>query len=229
MINVIIVEDDPMVARINKQYVEQFYGFTVENVFSNVKEAWEYFKIHSLSLAIIDIYMPVISGIDLLQYIRSANIKTDVIMVTAANNVEMVNRALHLGIIDYLIKPFEYKRFQEAINKFLIKENLLNERKILNQDMVGLLIKNPSNDYDYKKLELKKGLNYKTLSLIYDYMKSHPDENHTCESISSAINLSRVTIKRYLNYFIETGSVTSTVDYKTGGRPCIIYHIKQNG
>jgi len=226
VINVIIVEDDPMVAKINREYVEQFSGFTVTEVFSNGKEALEYLKLHSPELAIIDIYMPVITGIDLLQYMRSSNIKTDVIMVTAANDVEMVNRALQLGIIDYLIKPFEYQRFQEAINKFLVKENLLSERRIVNQDIVDLLIKNSTNNLNYKSLELRKGLNYKTLSLIYEYIKSHPEQNHTCDSISSAISLSRVIVRRYLNYFIETGSVTSTVDYGTGGRPCILYHIK---
>ena len=54
----------------------------------------------------------------------------------------------------------------------------------------------------------------------------HADEKHTCESISAACGLSKVTVRRYLNYMIETGKLVSELDYETGGRPRVLYCLK---
>ena len=73
---------------------------------------------------------------------------------------------------------------------------------------------------------LPKGLNAKTLESIREVLLLEPDGNHTCESISAASGLSRVTVRHYLNYLIETGFLTSSIDYETGGRPRVMYRMK---
>ena len=51
---------------------------------------------------------------------------------------------------------------------------------------------------------------------------ANPDGFFTSEQIAEQIHLSRITIRRYMNYMVDTGEIISTIDYKTGERPSII-------
>ena len=92
------------------------------------------------------------------------------------------------------------------------------------QDMVDRLLGNQPAKATGR--ELPKGLNAKTLESIREALFRAPDGDHTCESISAVSGLSRVTVRHYLNYFIETGFLTSSIDYETGGRPRVLYRVK---
>lgn len=224
MVDVVIVEDDPMVCQINRQYLEQFPQLMVSGVFQNGRDALQHLRQQEPTLVILDVYMPMITGLELLAKMRNENIKSDVIMVTAANEVEKVDEALKLGIVDYLIKPFEYKRFREAIEKFLTKSNLLKERNVVSQEIVDRLV-SPGREVSSEYIEFKKGINPHTLAHIKKYIELLPEQYHTCESISAQVGLSKVTVRRYLNYLIECGEMGSDIDYETGGRPSIRYRL----
>ncbi|MGI6085698.1 MAG: HTH domain-containing protein [Acetivibrionales bacterium] len=71
----------------------------------------------------------------------------------------------------------------------------------------------------------RKGIQPATLEKIISYLNKSREINHTCESLSSELSLSRVTIRRYLNYLVEFNFLTNSIDYSTGGRPSIIYHL----
>ena len=61
---------------------------------------------------------------------------------------------------------------------------------------------------------------------IESLIRENPEGQHTCESISFASGLSKVTVRNYLNYLMETGALRSSIDYETGGRPRILYRLK---
>ncbi|BAL00504.1 CriR family two-component response regulator [Oscillibacter valericigenes Sjm18-20] len=225
MTHVIIVEDDPMVAQINRQYLEQFDDFSVDCVSRNGQDAMEYLRAQPIDLVILDVYMPNITGIQLLRQMRAEGTPSAVIMITAATEMSVVEEALRLGIVDYLIKPFSFPRFQEAIQKYLNKVSLIASSEQADQTVVDRLLGSEFPQAQDSS-ELRKGLHQKTMSAIYEYLWEHPGEKHTCESISQAVGLSKVTIRRYLNYLIETGRVLSSVDYETGGRPRVLYHLR---
>ena len=88
-----------MVAQINRQYLQQFSGFEVDGIFDNGRDASEYLRRHQPDLAILDVYMPAVSGIELLRWMCGENIKSAVIMVTAATETDIVDQALQLGIV----------------------------------------------------------------------------------------------------------------------------------
>lgn len=225
MINTIIVEDDPMVTQINQRYLENFYQLKLQASFQNGADALEYIRREKPRLIILDIYMPKLTGMELLRKIRTEDIKSDVIMVTAASEVAKVDEALRLGIVDYLVKPFEYDRFCKAIVKFLVKANLVDQECSLNQEDLDKLLNAdilPVSDISV----LKKGIHQLTLNAIYSCMTDKPDNCHTCESLAAEMNLSKVTVRRYLNYLIEMDKLENTVDYETGGRPRLIYRCK---
>ncbi|MCI8910092.1 MAG: response regulator [Oscillibacter sp.] len=226
MLHTIIVEDDPMVAQINQQYFQQMEDIEVDAVFGNGQAAWEYLQANPVDLAILDVYMPGLSGTELLRLIRDRNLKCAVIMVTAASEMSVVDKALRLGVVDYLIKPFSFPRLQEAIQRCRSKMELLNSREAADQGMVDCLFHGEPLSTTMDHSNLQKGLNPKTLAYIYSYIKEHTPERHTCESLSAASGLSKVTIRRYLNYLVETGQLLSSIDYETGGRPRVLYRLK---
>ena len=225
MIHSIIVEDDPMVAQINREYLLRFSDFEVDRIFSNGRDALEHLRQHPVDLIILDQYMPVLTGNELLRAMHMENIRTAVIMVTSAAEADTVEESLRYGIVDYLIKPFSFSRFQEAISRFLSMKTLLKSAPVVSQEVVDLLMRNAADTHPAQSA-LGKGLNQRTMSHILDYLREHLTDEHTSKSISDAIGLSGVTVRRYLNYLIETGQVLSAIDYETGGRPRVLYHLK---
>ena len=223
MIRIIIVEDDPMVAQLNAAYLEKLEGFEVVGSFSNGRDALEYLRRDPVDLAVVDVYMPVCSGIELLRSLRQEWIRTAVIMITAATEMNVVDEALHLGIEDYIIKPFSYERLRESVLRFRDKASLVRGTGTVSQDVVDRLLGNQPRPRTGDPLP--KGLNNKTMAAIRSVLERNPGGDHTCESISAASGLSRVTVRHYLNYLIDTGELSSAIDYETGGRPRVLYRV----
>ena len=224
MIRIIVVEDDPMVAQLNATYLSRMEGFTVTGVFSNGREALAALRENPADLAVIDVYMPVCNGVELLRSIRSEGIPTSVILITAATEMPVVEEALRLGIEDYIIKPFSYDRLRDSVQRFRAKTSLVRKADRADQAVVDRLLGNqPAPE---RQRELPKGLNARTLENIREVLKREQSEEHTCESLSAASGLSRVTVRHYLNYLIDAGVLTSAIDYETGGRPRVLYRLK---
>jgi len=221
MYQVIIIEDDPMVASINRQYVELNKYLKVTGQFSNGKDALNYLKDHTADLAIMDVYMPIMGGVELLTEIRKLQKHMDVIMVTAATDASHVKQLLGLGVIDYLVKPFEYIRFNHALARFMEHQELLKQ-ETFSQEQLDSLFEVSAGTASQQEV-LRKGLQEKTLDTILSYMKEHPADALTSETVAEEVHLSRVTVRRYMNYLLDKKQIISDIDYTTGGRPSIIY------
>lgn len=222
MIRAIIVEDDPMVAQINKRYLSEFQDIEVVEIFRNGKDAINYLFENAVELIILDITMPVLDGLKFAKIIRENRINSDIIVVTAANDIEHLDEMLRYGVIDYLIKPFDRSRFNNAINKFLKKANLFSRQSELKQEEIDYIF----NAKNQTESELEKGIQQATLEKIKSYIISSGKTSFNCDYLAQELNLSKVTIRRYLNYLVEENYLINTVDYETGGRPSIIYKIK---
>ena len=222
---VIIIEDDPMVASINKQYVQRNSQLELAGIFSNGADGLKYLQEHTADLIILDMYMPLMDGKEFLNQLRASQNPIDVIMVTAATDINNIRSLFSYGLVDYLVKPFEYSRFATALDKFIQKQNLMEHNRDLSQQKVDELLSFTNFSQNKEKEVLpSKGLQSKTLDSIRAYLNQHIGEGLTSEQIADEVGLSRVTIRRYTNYLIELKEVSSDVDYNTGGRPSIIYH-----
>ena len=223
MYKVMIVEDDPMVASINQQYLERNQNLKIVGQFRNGQEALEYLENNGADLAVVDYYMPIMDGLEFVRKCHEKNIKTDVIIVTAANTAQDISEFLQLGIVDYLVKPFTYERFQKAIDKYLYRKNLAKQDKTLDQAEVDKLLSQDQNIRPAKKVVLEKGLQEQTLERIRTYLEEHKGTLMSSNEIASEVNLSRITVRRYMNYLVENREIISQIDYSTGGRPSIKY------
>lgn len=220
MYEVLIVEDDPMVAMINKQYVHQNPHFHVAAVCRDGDAALEYLMKNTVHLVILDLYMPHTDGLTLLREIREKKFPVSVIMVTAANDSMSVEEALQLGVVDYLVKPFFSERFQQALGTFLVRQDAFQNLSSFNQQNIDALIGTASSK---PEAQLPKGIQDQTLESICLFLESKGVLELTGEEIADQVGLSRVTVRRYMNYLLEKGRIIGRMNYETGGRPCMLY------
>ncbi len=230
MYKVLIVEDDPMVAMINEQYVCKNKNFCVQKTCRNGQEALEYLeetngtssKDSSIDLVIMDVFMPLMNGVETLKKIREKKLDCEVIMVTAANDPATLEETMHLGVIDFLIKPFAYERFQVALEKFIANDQAFRgAQQTIDQSYVDSLISN-GGQLHLQNNELPKGIQKKTLDLLTDYLKEKKGWV-SGDQISEDVGLSSVTVRHYMGYLMEKGEVNGEINYETGGRPSMLY------
>ena len=211
-----IVEDDYMVAMVNRGFVEKDSRFQVVQEFGNGKKALSWLRENPVDLLILDVYMPGLDGVELLDTLRREGVSLDAVMVTAAHEVQTVARLLQMGIVDYLVKPFTAKRFQQALDSFCHQRETLTTRQRIGQaEIDGILFSTPARE------ETPKGVQEKTLERIRQGLDTA--EQRTCERIASGAGLSVVTARRYLNFLLERKEAESRIKYDTGGRPCVVY------
>ena len=203
---VVIVEDDSMVAAINRKFLSSFKEITVVGEFRNGLEAIEYLRKNPADLIILDYYMPVMDGRDLILTCHDEKIHLDFIMITAANQADDISDIFHLGVVDYLVKPFTRKRFDIAIGRYLE----LKERMQCTSGQMEIL---------------EKGLQKETLERIRRFLQENREEEFTSNQVASMVGLSRITVRRYMNYLLTKDEIVSRVDYCTGGRPAIKYRM----
>ena len=225
MFHAVIVEDDPMVATINRQYLQADPRFCLDGSFSNGQEALEYLKDHPADLAIVDYYMPLMDGLEFVRSCRSLNFPLSLIMITAANTPKEITDLLKYGVLDYIVKPFTFDRFQQALQKFSQLSSVQQHGK-LNQDDIDKLLSRSVPEK--KSAPLVKGIQPQTLERLRGCLIEHRGDFLTSDDISKEIGLSRITVRRYLNYLLENHEIFSMMDYTTGGRPCLRYRIEEN-
>ena len=230
MYKVLIVEDDPMVAMINEQYVCKNKNFCVQKTCRNGQEALEYLEKEGASqdskidLVIMDVFMPLMNGVETLKKIREKKLDCEVIMVTAANDPATLEETMHLGVIDFLIKPFAYERFQVALEKFVANDQAFRgAQQTIDQNYVDSLISN-GGQLHIPNNELPKGIQKKTLDMLKDYLKEKKGWV-SGDQISEDVGLSSVTVRHYMSYLMEKNEVNGEINYETGGRPSMLYRI----
>lgn len=116
-INCIIVEDEPLAVERIKSYLTKLKFLHLLQTFENGQDALVFLKSDKVDLVFLDINIGELSGIQLLE---AANINAQVIITTAYH--EYAIKGFELNVTDYLLKPFTFERFFQAVEK--VKTNL---------------------------------------------------------------------------------------------------------
>lgn len=219
MYQTVIVEDDPTISLLHRTFLARDNRFALAHAFSNGHEALEWLLHHTADLIILDVYMPRMTGLELLRTLRMERIGIDVIMVTAANDSKMVDALLKLGVTDYLVKPFAASRFQQALDTFCQHREAVSHDNVSQQELDALF---PSAA---PAVSIPKGLQTRTLDRIRACLRQISQAGATCETIADCSGFSTVTVRRYLTYLVSQGEAVTQVNYDTGGRPCMLYRL----
>lgn len=226
-IKVLIVEDDPMVAKFNRHYLEQMKGFEYVGCAASGDEAVKMLMHQEVDLILLDIYMPHTSGLQLLSSIREQGSKTDIIVISAASDNATIRKALQNGAVDYLIKPFEFARFQAALKAYQ-QEFYLMHTENLSQEQLDKLLRyslGAEEEPSPTPLTIPKGLAESTLENIWNTIIQLESPLFSTEDISTRIPISRISIRKYLAFLTDAGILEMELSYGSIGRPVYKYSV----
>ena len=203
-IRVLLVEDDPMVREVNRQFIEKVHGFEIVGQAINGGEGLAQIKELKPDLVFMDIFMPEQDGMTTFHQLREQNLSVDVITVTAANDLKTVQEILHLGVFDYIMKPFSFERVQKTLENYArYKRRMQKEQELTQAELDELLHhhdEGPTKEQVVsarQQKELPKGFNRATLVKVLRYLQSV--EGASAEEGATGVGIARVTARRYLD------------------------------
>ncbi|MCA1654873.1 MAG: response regulator [Pseudonocardiaceae bacterium] len=212
MIRVLVVDDDFMVAKVHSGYVTKTPGFEVVGVARTGADALRAVAHLRPDLVLLDIYLPDRDGVSVLRELRaSAGAETDVIVISAANDVETVRAAMRGGVLHYLIKPFSYAALYDQLRHFAALHARLSALSEAGQSDVDQVFgARPGG-----AATLPKGLSGETAALVEHALRAAAEDVSAAEC-AARTDLSRVSARRYLEHFVATGAANVRLRYGTG-------------
>lgn len=216
MIQTLIVDDDFRVADLHCAYVERVRGFSVAGRAGTGAEALAGVDRLRPDLVLLDIYLPDMTGLEVLQRLRDDDHPAvDVITITAAREVASLRAAMRGGVVHYLIKPFLFATFEEKLLSYAAAhDRMVNLGKAEQGDVDRIFGVLRSARHE----TLPKGLSESTLDLIMQAL-GRSQSGLAAAAVADAAGLSRVTARRYLDHLCQLGKAELTMRYGGPGRP----------
>jgi response regulator of citrate/malate metabolism len=209
---VLVVDDDFMVASIHIRFVERIPGFTVVGTAATGRAALEEIERLHPDLVLLDVHLPDITGIEVLRALRAAGNRVGVVMVTAAREADTVRSAAAGGAAHYVVKPFEFDDLRVRLEAWRDAQDALTAESP-HQDEIDAVftpvVAGPPKS-------LPKGLSVPTADSVLEVLGSAVEVS--ASECAEQVGISRVSARRYLEHFVETGRATVRLQYG-GGRP----------
>ncbi|MHA0998967.1 two-component system response regulator DcuR [Leclercia pneumoniae] len=227
MINVLIVDDDAMVADLNQMYVNRVEGFHCSGIASTLTQARRIISDNTspIDLILLDVYMQQESGLDLLPVIRASGRSIAVIMISSASDAATVQTSLHYGVVDYLIKPFHFPRFEEALTGWRAKKQAMDAHQHYEQADVDKLLHGSTAEFMENK-RLPKGLTPQTLRTLCLWIDANPGMEFSTDDLANAVKISRVSCRKYLIWLAQINLLFTRIHYGATGRPVYRYRLR---
>ncbi|NRD78049.1 response regulator [Bacillus sp. BRMEA1] len=220
-LRVMVVDDDFMIANLHGKYISSQKGCKLVGIAHSYQEALTILETAEPDLLLLDVYLPDHSGIDLLRTIRLQNRRCDVILITAAKELEVVEDGFRFGIIDFLIKPFDLIQLQAAISKYIKFKSMVSTFTKLDQGTIDELKKLRISESSSSPL-IQKGIDMRTLERIKKSI-IHSPHPLSAEQIAKLAGVSLSTTRNYLSYMVEEHVLIEEQQYGTVGRPLRLY------
>lgn len=206
-LTVLVVEDDFRVANMHAGIVDAMPGFTVSATVNTVAAAR---KAGPVDLALVDVYLPDGSGIDLIRDLRC-----DSIVLSAATEADTIRAAIAAGALGYLVKPFAPTELAARLSGYA------RYRRILSGNNLGPADIDAALDALRPRLAPAQSLTVapsptKDLVLQALAVASAP---MSAAEVASQIGVSRATAQRYLAALATNDEVKVGLRYGTTGRP----------
>lgn len=216
MIRTLVVDDDFRVADVHCAYVERTAGFQVAGRAHTGAAALQSVDELRPDLVLLDIYLPDMSGLEVLQQLREGDHPpVDVIAITAAREVDSLRAAMRGGVVHYLIKPFLFRAFEEKLLSYAAAHERMTRIGTAEQgdvDRIFSALRTARNE------PLPKGLSDSTLELVVQVL-ARSQSGLAATAVAEAAGVSRVTARRYLDHLCQLGRAEVTMRYGGPGRP----------
>ena len=219
MIDVLIVDDDFMVAKVHAGFVATLPGFRVAGTAATGAQALAEVERLAPDLVLLDVYLPDMTGLEVLQRVRAAGSDADVIVISAARDVESIRSALHGGVLNDLVKPFDRRTFEARLRDYAALRGELAEIAEAGQGDVDRVFSAARGAAPRTIVSTPKGIAPETLALVRQTLAGAESAGLSATECSERTGLARVSARRYLEQLVTTGEADVRQRYGTAGRP----------
>lgn len=227
-IRTLIIDDDVAVAGIHHGFLLARGGFEVLAMAHTGQHGLDLAADLRPELVLLDIHLPDMTGLEVLQRLRTRQDNVDVLVITASRELDTVRGAMAGGVLNYLVKPFTSQALNDRLDEYLLLRRELAAGLVagpLDQDHIDRLVA-PSRRADPVAAEaagaaaarLPKGLSRPTLDAVIEALSAGA-EDVSAAGMALQLGLSRVSARRYLEYLVADGSARLTPRYGVAGRP----------
>ena len=212
MIKVLIIDDDFMVAKVHAGFVQQAEGFeTVGAAHTGASAVAQVARLQP-DLVLLDIHLPDINGLDLVQQLREVAPELDVLVISAAREAEMVKKALRGGIVHYLMKPFTGTDLRERLEHY---RNTYHPLVSGTRNATQTAMDQVFGSGRAPTAPLPKGCSTETLRLVETALADAAGDLSSTET-ADLLGMSRVSARRYLEHLHDTGRAEVRLRYGPG-------------
>ncbi|GGT16539.1 response regulator [Streptomyces chromofuscus] len=215
-IDVLVVDDDFMVARVHRAFVERVAPFRVVGVAGSGRQAIDAVDELRPELVLLDLYLPDLFGLDVIPRLRTAGHDCDVMVISAAREADTVRGAVRHGVVDYLLKPFEFEDLRTRLERYVAQRGRLLTTVVRGQADVDRVLAGAAPAP--AAAGLPKGMSVETAELVERALRT-ADGTLSATECATLTGVSRVSARRYLEYFHTTGSADVSLRYGVAGRP----------
>jgi response regulator of citrate/malate metabolism len=218
MIQVLVVDDDFMVARLHSSVVSRQPGFEVVGAARNGSEALAAVRSLRPDLVLLDIHLPDMSGLEVLRRFResSADYPVDVIVISAARDLNSVRTALRGGVFQYLVKPFEIESLRSKLTEYAEHRAELQRLTDIDQAEVDRVFRAQGSR---GPATAPKGISPETTDLVVQALGDAPEDGMSASDCAAVTGLSRSSTRRYLEHLVTIGRAEMRPRYGVAGRP----------
>lgn len=224
VMRVLIVEDDPMVMRLNVDYLARLEGVELVGQCDSVPAALEALAHEAVDLVLLDVYLRNRSGLEVLRHLRAHDLNTDAVLITAASEIDTISAAQRLGARDYLVKPFSFERFRDAVDACRRSRDALARLPgQLAQVDIDRLFGQPPAGEARRPGDLPKGLTPASLGQVALAILTLDDDSFTSDTLLATTGMSRVSVRKYLKHLSDAQLLEESFHYGQIGRPSFRY------
>jgi response regulator of citrate/malate metabolism len=219
VIGVLIVDDDFMVAKVHAGFITALDGFQVVGTASTGAQALAEVDRLSPDLVLLDVYLPDMTGLEVLRRLRAVGSDVDVIVISAARDVDSIRSALHGGVLHYLVKPFDRRTFEARLRDYAALRGELAEIDEAGQTDVDRMFGLSRGATPSAPVPTPKGITPETLELVRQALDAAGAEGLSATECSVRTGLARVSARRYLEQLVAGQQADVRQRYGTAGRP----------
>lgn len=216
-ISVIVVDDDFRVASVHVGFVEAVPGFRVIGQCGSAADALTLVRERRPDLVLMDVYLPDGDGLGVVAELLAEPDAPAVIVISAANDVATVRRAVQLGAVHYLVKPFGFSELAERLVAFRqAQRDIAALPEAATQEHVNRLFelyRPPAAAQPDEGFRLAP-----TLQAVLDAV-SGSTGGASAQEVAAAVGVSRTTAQRALAQLEQSGILRLELRYGTTGRP----------